>query len=86
MTTKEERKEVAETYDGQLPDYLTDYFDEKELKEISQDYFNNIRKIARETSKEDRLKYRQELEELKKSKNLGLSFELIRTASIAFAE
>ena len=63
MIENSDRKEVAEKFKGQLPDYLTDYFDEKELKEIRKKYYDDIRAKARETSKDDRLKYRQGVEE-----------------------
>uniref|UniRef100_A0A6M3JYA4 Putative homing endonuclease n=1 Tax=viral metagenome TaxID=1070528 RepID=A0A6M3JYA4_9ZZZZ len=36
---QEERKEIAEKFSGDLPDYLSDYFDSEELKLVRSEYF-----------------------------------------------
>ena len=51
---REHRKEIAEKFEGTLPDYLTDYFDEKELKRVEADFYDEIRKDARDKTWEER--------------------------------
>ena len=37
MEIKEERKNIAEKFEGKLPQYLVDFFDEKELEQIERE-------------------------------------------------
>jgi hypothetical protein len=40
---KQERERVAEQFNGELPSYLVDYFDEIELKKLSADFYKEVK-------------------------------------------
>lgn len=46
---REERKKINDKFKGKLPDYLADYFDDEELRQIDNEFYRERAKIIRET-------------------------------------
>lgn len=51
---REERKIISNKFKGNLPDYLADYFDDEELKQINSEFFRERARLIRETPKEEK--------------------------------
>lgn len=59
---REERNKISEQFDGGLPDYLQDYFDEQELKHVETEYFIEKKRAKYDIPYEEKVAYKAEKE------------------------
>lgn len=69
------RERLDSEYEGGLPDYLVDYFDDKANKLKKNQYFDNLRKLKYENTPEEKMEY---FEELNKEFWKNNDFEIIK--------
>ena len=84
---QEHRVEVADGLDGELPDYLVDYFDNKERVLERAEFFNEKRRLRASSTYEEKAGYfkgldkefwdRNEFEVVKKRRRLGSHLEAV---------
>ena len=82
---KEDRIEKSKEYEGQLPDYLVDYFDNRELAKIKEDFYKRLNTYGRDPDgrkefvidRKERFWKENEFEIVKKGRRIGSHLEAV---------
>lgn len=79
-TLEETREELEDKYETGLPDYLVDYFDEKERRELNSEFYREKYKRKKSFSTEERYEYKKQKEKEFWEEN---DYELVKVKTTA---